>query len=68
MRIHSSSSEIARTFDRSKEQQVLMSNMASRAHVRTELATHEREKHDVSVASNISQDVQKIGSTLDVKA
>ncbi len=45
-----------------------MSNMASRVHVRTELATHEREKHDVSVASNISQDVQKIGSTLDVKA
>ena len=68
MKVLSSSSEVARTFDRSKEQQVVMSNMASRAHVRTELATHEREKHDVSVVSNAAQDVQKVGSTLDVKA
>jgi len=68
MKILSSSSEVAKTFDRSKEQQVVMSNMASRAHVRTELASHEREKHDVSVVSNAAQDAKRVGSTLDVKA
>ena len=68
MKIQSSSAEVAKEFQRSKEQQVMMSNMATRTHVRTELATHVREKHDVSVASNVSQDVSKIGANLDIKA
>ena len=68
MKIQSSSAEVAKEFQRSKEQQVMMTNMATRTHVRTELATHEREKHDGSGASNVSQDVSKIGANLDIKA
>ena len=68
MKIQSSSAEVAKEFQKSKEQQVMMHSMATRAHVRTELATHEREKHDVSVASNVAQDVSKIGARLDIKA
>ena len=66
-----SSPHIAKEFARSKEQQVLAAQMAARLETNIALATHEREKHELSVASNIATDlkkVQSVGASLDVRA
>ena len=68
MKVISSSPEIARAIAQSKEIQTHAANTAERVYVQTELATHEREKHELNVASNIANSVQNVGSALDIKA
>ena len=68
MKIISSSPEIAKAMAQSKEIQTQAVNTAERNYVQTELATHERDKHELNVASNIANSVQKVGSALDIKA